>query len=198
MGSAAILIEFPRARARPPEISEEAQAALPTPRMLAWARNATLSRLERRMMTEKELSEAIVKKAKLKFEAVTDEQLQAISAAAVALAHAQKALDDGAYARQKTASAVRNGKSKRFIAQTLSAKGIDADTTASALEETDDLYAAVVFARKRGFGPFRRGAVDDKRKAKELSALARNGFGFSIGNAVFEMSAEDADVILAG
>lgn len=196
MGFAAILIEFPKAKTRPPETSEEEQAELPTPRMLSWARNATLSRLERRMMTQKELSEAIGKKAKSKFEGVTEEQLQAISAAAVALAHEQKALDDGAYARQKTASAVRNGKSKRFIAQTLSAKGIDADTTASALENTDDLYAAVVFARKRAFGPFRRGAVDDKRKAKELSALARNGFGFAIGNVVFEMSMEEADAIL--
>jgi regulatory protein len=198
MGSAAILIEFPKAKVRPPEVSEAAQAALPTPRMLAWARNATLSRLERRMMTERELSAAIVKKAKLKFEDITEDQLQAISVAAVALAHDQKALDDGAYARQKTASSVRNGKSKRFIAQTLSAKGIDPETTASALQETDDLYAAVVFARKRGFGPFRRSAVDDRRKAKELSALVRNGFGFTIGNAVFEMSPEDADAILGG
>jgi regulatory protein len=196
MGSAAILIEFPKARARPSEIDAEAQAALPTPRMLAWARNATLSRLERRMMTERELSEAIVKKARLKFEGVTDEQLQGISTAAVALAHAQKALDDDAYARQKTASAVRNGKSKRFIAQALSAKGVDAEAAASALEDTDDLYAAVVLARKRGFGPFRRGVADDKRRAKELSALARNGFGFTIGNAVLAMGEDEADAIL--
>ncbi|MBZ5760654.1 MULTISPECIES: regulatory protein RecX [Rhizobium] len=166
--------------------------------MLAWTRNATLSRLERRMMTEKELSEAIVKKAKAKFEDITGDQLRAISAAAVALAYEQKALDDGAYARQKTDAAVRNGKSKRFIAQTLSAKGVDTDVAASALKDTDDLYAAVVFARKRAFGPYRRGEADDKRKAKELSAFARNGFGFTIGNAVFEMSADEADAILAG
>jgi regulatory protein len=198
MGSAAILIEFPKARARPPELSEEAQAALPTPRMLAWARNATLSRLERRMMTERELSEAIVKKARTKFEGISDEQLQAVAAAAVALAYEQKALDDGAYARQKTETAVRNGKSKRFIAQTLSAKGVDTEVAASALQDTDDLYAAVVFARKRGFGPFRRGDADDKRKAKELSALARSGFGFTIGNAVFDMSQDEADAVLGG
>jgi regulatory protein len=198
MGSAAILIEFPKARARPPELSEEAQAALPTPRMLAWTRNATLSRLERRMMTERELSEAIVKKARTKFEGISDEQLHAVAAAAVALAYEQKALDDGAYARQKTETAVRNGKSKRFIAQTLSAKGVDTEVAASALQDTDDLYAAVVFARKRGFGPFRRGDADDKRKAKELSALARSGFGFTIGNAVFDMSQDEADAVLGG
>lgn len=79
-----------------------------------------------------------------------------------------------------------------------SAKGVDTDVAASALKDTDDLYAAVVFARKRAFGPYRRGEADDKRKAKELSAFARNGFGFTIGNAVFEMSADEADAILAG
>lgn len=40
----------------------------PTSRMLSWARNSTIYRLERRMMTEKQLSDAIAKKAKQKFE----------------------------------------------------------------------------------------------------------------------------------
>jgi regulatory protein len=68
-----------------------------------------------------------------------------------------------------------------------------------ALEEADDLYAAAIFARKRAFGPFRRVELDEKRKAKELSAFARNGFSFDIGRKVFDMSFEDAEeVILAG
>ncbi|MNY73064.1 hypothetical protein D3C86_2117510 [compost metagenome] len=54
----------------------------------------------------------------------------------------------------------------------------------------------MVFARKRGFGPFRRGELDDKRKAKELSAFARNGFGFGIGRKVFEMSLGEAESVL--
>ena len=42
-------------------------------------------------------------------------------------------------------------------------------------------------------------AAGDKRKAKELSAFARNGFSFDIGRRVFDMSFEDAEeVILAG
>ncbi|MNT57291.1 recombination regulator RecX [compost metagenome] len=122
--------------------------------------------------------------------------MKAIAAFAVKFAYDLNALNDADYAQFSTQSAVRSGKSKRAIAQKLSAKGIDRDTAATALEATDDLFAAVVFARKRGFGPFRRGELDDKRKAKELSAFARNGFGFGIGRKVFEMSLGEAESVL--
>lgn len=50
-----------------------------------------------------------------------------------------------------------------------------------ALEESDDdLVAAINFARKRAW-PFRREEADDKRYNKEMSAFARNGFGFELG-----------------
>ena len=39
---------------------------VPTSRMLSWAKNSTIYRLERRMMTEKQLFDAIAKKAKSK------------------------------------------------------------------------------------------------------------------------------------
>jgi regulatory protein len=65
-----------------------------------------------------------------------------------------------------------------------------------AAAEVDDLYAAVVLARKRAFGPFRKVALDEKRKGKELSAFARGGFGFDIGKTVFGMSLSEAEEIL--
>ncbi len=66
----------------------------------------------------------------------------------------------------------------------------------TALDATNDLFAAVVFARKRGFGPFRKAELDEKRKSKELSAFARNGFGFEIGKMIFDMSREEAEELL--
>ncbi|WP_312365843.1 recombination regulator RecX [Ensifer sp.] len=168
----------------------------PTPRMLSWARNSAVYRLERQMMTEKQLFDAISRKARQKFEDISPEQIKAVAEFAVKFAYDLNALNDADYAQLSTQSAVRSGKSKRAIAQKLSAKGIDRETASVALEATDDLYAAVVFARKRGFGPFRRGELDDKRKAKELSAFARNGFGFEIGRKVFEMSPDEADAAL--
>ncbi|MGR9319310.1 recombination regulator RecX [Rhizobium leguminosarum] len=178
---------------------ETVSSDIPTSRMLSWARNSTIYRLERRMMTEKQLFDAIARKAKEKFEDISAAQLKAVADFAVKFAYDNKVLDDSAYAEISTRSAVRGGKSKRAIAHKLAAKGVSSDKVEVALEEADDLYAAAIFARKRAFGPFRRVELDEKRKAKELSAFARNGFSFDIGRKVFDMSFEDAEeVILAG
>ncbi|MBY5541877.1 recombination regulator RecX [Rhizobium leguminosarum] len=178
---------------------ETVPSDIPTSRMLSWARNSAIYRLERRMMTEKQLFDAITRKAKEKFEDISAAQLRAIADFAIKFAYDNKVLCDSAYAEISTRSAVRGGKSKRAIAQKLAAKGVSSDKVEAALEEADDLYAASIFARKRAFGPFRRVELDEKRKAKELSAFARNGFSFDIGRKVFEMSVEDAEeVILAG
>ncbi|MGV1857650.1 recombination regulator RecX [Rhizobium rhizogenes] len=169
----------------------------PTPRMLSWARNSTIYRLERKMMTEKQLFDAITKKAKQKFEDISDEQIKAVADFAVKFAYDQNALNDVSYAEISTRSAVRSGKSKKAIAFKLASKGIDSETLVAALDGADDARAAVIFARKRGFGPFRRGDLDEKRKAKELSAFARNGFSFGIGKTVFDMSREEAEEVLS-
>lgn len=49
----------------------------------------------------------------------------------------------------------RSGRSKRIMAQKLAIKGIDRETAVMALEESDDLVAAINFVRKRAFSPFR-------------------------------------------
>ncbi|MEF0941198.1 recombination regulator RecX [Rhizobium sp. BR 362] len=169
---------------------------IPTPRMLAWARNSTVYRLERKMMTEKQLFDAIARKAKQKFEGISDAQIKAVADFAVKFAYDQQALNDVAYAEIRTRSAVRSGKSRKAIAYKLASKGIESDTVVAALDAANDLFAAIIFARKRGFGPFRRGELDEKRKTKELSAFARNGFGFEIGKTIFHMSRQEAEDLL--
>jgi len=172
---------------------------VPTKRMLFWSRNSTLYRLGRRMMTERELFDAIARKARTKFPDISAAQVQAVAAAAVAFAYEIGGLNDTTYAETRTRSGVRSGKSKKAIAQKLSVKGISRETAQAALEESNDLVAAAVFARKRGFGPFRRSELDEKRKIKELSAFARNGFAFEIGRAVFGMDRDEAEeIILSG
>jgi len=144
----------------------------PTSRMLSWARNSTIYRLERRMMTEKQLFDAIARKAKQKFEDISDAQIKALADFAVKFAYELKVLDDVVYAEISTRSAARSGKSKKAIAFKLASKGIHSETVVAAVEEVDDLHAAVIFARKRGFGPFRRGDLDEKFIAKNLIALS--------------------------
>ena len=164
--------------------------------MLTWAKNSTLYRLERQMLTEKQLSDAIRRKAKEKFEDISETQVRACADFAIKFAYELGALNDTAYAGIATRSGVRSGRSKRAIAQRLAVKGIDRETATVALEEADDLYAAVVMARKRAFGPFRKADLDEKRQAKELSAFARGGFGFDLAKKVFAMTPDDAEEIL--
>ncbi len=165
--------------------------------MFSWARNSTIYRIERRMHTEKQLFDAISRKARQKFEGITDAQVKALAESAVKFAYDNGALDDVAFAETGTRSGMRGGRSKRAIAQKLTQKGIARDTVAEAVADADDLYAAVVLARKRAFGPFRRHELDDKIKAKEMSAFARGGFSFEIGKRVLQMSLDEAQERLA-
>ena len=179
------------------EFDGDKPAVEPTSRMLSWARNSALYRLEQRMMTEKQLRDAIMRKARVKFETISAAQVRALGDFAVRFAYDIKALDDTAFAEITVRSGQRSGKSKRGLAQKLQLKGVDRETAAVALQETDDLIAAINFARKRAFGPFRRVEFDEKRKAKEFSAFARNGFSFEIGSKVMSMTTEEAENILS-
>ncbi len=179
------------------EFDGDKPAVEPTSRMLSWARNSALYRLEQRMMTEKQLRDAIMRKARVKFETISTAQVRALGDFAVRFAYDIKALDDTAFAEITVKSGQRSGKSKRGLAQKLQLKGVDRETAAVALQETDDLIAAINFARKRAFGPFRRVEFDEKRKAKEFSAFARNGFSFEIGSKVMSMTTEEAENILS-
>ncbi|MGN7292903.1 recombination regulator RecX [Rhizobium sp. SAFR-030] len=173
-----------------------AEPSVPTARMLTWVRNSAAYRLAKQMMTEKQLSDAISRKARQKFDGISDEQVEALAKAAVAFGLDLKALDDTAYAEIRTRSSARAGKSRKAIAQALSRKGIDREIVAQAVSDTDDLKAAIVYARRRAFGPFRRVELDDRQKAKELSAFARQGFSYDIGARVFRMDRNEADEML--
>lgn len=182
-----------------PDIDEKAAPSPgPTLRMLSWARNSAAYRLGKRMHTEKQLSDAIARKAREKFEGISEEQVAALSAFAVSFGYDNKALDDVAYADVATRSGQLSGRSKRAISQRLVIKGIDRETATAAVEDVDDLKGAVILARKRAFGPFRKEPPDEKRKVKELSAFGRSGFGFEIGRRVYDMTRDEAEAILSG
>jgi regulatory protein len=178
------------------EAAGEEASEIPNKRMLAWARNSAAYRLGRQMMTERQLADAIIRKARQKFEDITEPQARALADSAVRFGRDVRALDDVQYAEVKTRSELRNGRSRRMIVQRLGQKGIAPDTAALATEDIDDLLAAVVFTRKRAFGPFRKVELDDAREAKELSALARQGFSFDICRKVTAFTLEEAEEIL--
>lgn len=169
-----------------------------TPRMLSWAKNSALYRLSRRVMSERELTDAIKRKAKQKFEDISDENLQLLATTALEFGRTLGALNDQNYAETKVRSGVRSGRSKRMIQRKLQEKGIDSDTASIALEDADDVRAAFAYARKRGFGPYRRDDADEKRITKELSSLARQGFSLDICRRVVALDRDDAEEMMVG
>jgi len=109
-------------------------------------------------------------------------------------------LDDRVYARAQAASMNRRGKSMRAIRSRLMQKGLPGDDIAAALEAFSangdggagaELAAATAYARRRRIGPFYQGAPDGRDRNKEMAALARSGFSYSIAKRIVE--AERAD-----
>jgi regulatory protein len=175
---------------------DQQQSDTPTPRMFSWAKNSAAYRLGRRMHTEKQLFDAISRKAREKFEDISDAQVKALADSAVKFGLENRALDDTAFAEISARSGLRSGRSRRAIAQKLTQKGVARSTVEAAVADTDDFYAAAVLARKRAFGPFRKVVMDNSRRAKELAAFARAGFGFDIGRKIVELSLEEAEELL--
>jgi regulatory protein len=176
----------------------DSQAPAVTPRMLSWAKNSTLYRLSRRMMSERELADAIKRKARQKFEGISSEDLQRLATTALEFGRTLGALDDRNYAETKVRTGVRSGRSKRLIQRKLQEKGVDSETVSIALEDADDLRAALAYARKRGFGAYRRGEADEKRITKELSSMARQGFSLDLCRRVVALDREEAEETMGG
>ncbi len=104
-------------------------------------------------------------------------------------------VDDQSYCRMKVASMHRSGKARHFIAQTLRHKGVAQDIIDHALETLNeeeggraDHTAAIAFARKRRFGPYRRNEGDVDRLRKELASFARAGHPYALAKQIIEAS----------
>lgn len=104
-------------------------------------------------------------------------------------------IDDTRYAEARVATLRRRGGSARAIQAKLSAKGVDRETIAAALdgEDGDEEEAARAFARRRKLGPFRRGERAPYRD-KDLAVLARAGFAFDVARRVVDAEFEAAEV----
>lgn len=114
-------------------------------------------------------------------------------------------VDDKVYATQKARSMHRAGRSVRRIRGELNSKGVgeeDIRAALMALDDTDggedlDRAAAITFARRRKFGPFRRASTaaakldEDTRKRRELAAFARAGFSYELARKILETEQED-------
>ena len=134
------------------------------------------------------------------------ETVAAEAAAARAMVHlvvarlvAAGAVNDAAYAESRARSLVRAGRSRAAAAAYLTAKGVDPAMARAALPRDDasELAAALMLARKRRIGPFRRGEIpDEPGRRRELGMLARAGFSQDVARRALAMDADAAETLV--
>ena len=143
---------------------------------ILWAKRSAVYTLSQRAISTEALRAKIAERASRKFEAIEEAEAKALADAAVTFCTENGFLNDELYSEYRVAEGVRKGHSRRKIAMTLKDKGIGVDDAAEAVSEVDDIESALNLARKKGYGPWRRVAVDQKRLAKEASALRGTDF----------------------
>ena len=112
-------------------------------------------------------------------------------------------LNDDAYLSGMINSLRRRGLSTQAILSKLCQKGLPQDRILETLQSHDeaagaenaDLSAALLLARRKRLGAYRRAEELDKNK--ELAALARAGFGFDIAQRALSLGFDEAEEIIA-
>jgi regulatory protein len=105
-------------------------------------------------------------------------------------------VNDAEYAKSRAAGLMRSGRSRRDVSARLAAKGIEASLVHTALPDDPDaeLDSALVLARKRRIGPFRRDPEPDANaKRRELAIMARAGFPQPVAAKALATTEEEAE-----
>ena len=102
-------------------------------------------------------------------------------------------VNDQAYAETKAHSLRASGRSARVISQKLMLKGVAKEVivqkVAEASAEVSEDAAALIWARKKRLGPFRRDPTTRKdHRQKDLAAMARAGFSFAMAKKIIDGS----------
>jgi regulatory protein len=112
---------------------------------------------------------------------------------------ASGAVNDAQFAEARARSLIRSGRSRRAVSAHLAARGVAADLAAAAMpaDEGHELAAALIHARKRRLGPWRRQAATPEQLRRELGSLARAGFSGSVAATALRLPPEEADALIA-
>jgi regulatory protein len=104
-------------------------------------------------------------------------------------------INDAAFAENRARGLALSGRSRRAISARLMAKGIGTAQARDALPRSEDseLVSALILARKRRIGPFRRGEPDRNR---ELGVLARAGFPREVALKALDSDPDDAEAAI--
>ncbi len=106
------------------------------------------------------------------------------------------AIDDSRYADGKTITMLLRGQSPAKVRAYLASKGVGKDTITAALDAArdtlgnPDLEAALAYAIRRRFGPFRTSEDTREIRDKELAAMGRAGFRYEIARKIVDATEE--------
>ena len=108
-------------------------------------------------------------------------------------------VDDLAFARAKSGSLLRRGYGARRIGEALHAAGISEGLREEVRSsEADQRRAALVMARKRGFGPFGKAAPDQPARERQVAAMLRAGHRLDSARELVNAASQDAAHAWAG
>lgn len=162
-----------------------------------WLRNSAAYYLERWPATTGRLRLVMMRKVDRSLAfwgGDRDEAAEMVEALIVKLSEAGW-LDDARFVAARVEELHRRGGSQRAIRAKLAQQRAPrelVDEALVALQGDGERRAAIVYARRRRLGPFRRD-LDERpaRRDKDLAAMARAGFSWSDASAIID--AEDAE-----
>ena len=100
-------------------------------------------------------------------------------------------VDDAGFARGRASSLHRRGYGDRRVEQTLRGAGIAEEVRASVQgDEAESRRAALVLARKRRFGPFGTGPLDQAKRQKQFAAMLRAGHPLDNARVLIDAASE--------
>ncbi|MBX9934587.1 MAG: RecX family transcriptional regulator [Methylobacterium sp.] len=172
---------------------------VPKPVTSAYLERAALHYLERYSasvsMLRRTLARRVQKRCRLRGEdpaAFAD-----LVEATVTRAVSAGLVDDSRFTEARIASLRRRGASSRAVSAKLSAKGIAREIVAAALERERDAAeegdgaaieedAARAYARRRRLGPWRQPHLRSQQRDRDLAAMARAGFPYSLASRIVD------------
>jgi regulatory protein len=172
--------------------SRPTKPAGPRPVTATYLRNAALHYVSQRAASVSMVRQILERRAKKRLAARTlDAPTEALIEAAIAELAALGLIDDARFAGGRAATLAGKGLARSRITQGLRSKGIARETIEAAVgDDIDDLEQARRFVARKRLGALRRGGMTPESRRKDLAALARAGFAYSVASRALDAPEE--------
>lgn len=194
--------EQPKERAKPNRPFEKKKPRAPRKISARYLHNAGLAYLQRFSSSSANFRKIMMRKIERSCRHHTDqdkEECEKLLDDLILKFQDLELLNDELYLRGMVTTYRRRGLSSHQIQQKLMQKGLPSDDILKTItqfeqEEYDshgqgDLYAAIIFMRKKKFGPF--DILQKKDPEKALGSMARAGYSFDIAQKSLKMTMEE-------